>query len=112
MKEKLGLSILFVLLVMAANTFADSDPNFYIFLCFGQSNMEGFPGIEEQDKGPVDERFQVLAAVDFPKQGRTKGNWYTAVPPLCRPSGGLGPADYFGRTLVSNLPPSIKVGVV
>jgi hypothetical protein len=26
------------------------DTNFWIFLCFGQSNMEGFPGIEEQDK--------------------------------------------------------------
>jgi alpha-L-fucosidase 2 len=60
----------------------------------------------------VDPRFQVLAAVDFPKQERTKGNWYLAVPPLCRPSAGLGPADYFGRTLVSNLPPHIKVGVV
>jgi hypothetical protein len=31
---------------------------------------------------------------------------------LCRPSSGLGPADYFGRTLVSNLPPHLKVGVV
>jgi alpha-L-fucosidase 2 len=74
--------------------------------------MEGFPGIEEQDKGPVDERFQVLAAVDFPNQGRTKGNWYPAVPPLCRPSTGVGPADFFGRTLLSNLPPNIKVGIV
>ena len=88
------------------------NPNRFVFLCFGQSNMEGFPGIEEQDKGPVDERFEVLAAVDFPNQGRTKGNWYPAVPPLCRPSAGLGPADYFGRTLLSNLPPTIKVGIV
>src|ERR1039457_4726675 len=74
------------------------DKHFYVFLCFGQSNMEGFPGIEPQDKGPVDERFQVLAAVDFPGQGRTNGNWYPAVPPLCRPGAGLCPADYFGRT--------------
>jgi len=74
--------------------------------------MEGFPGIEEQDKAPVDDRFKMLAAVDFPKQGRTQGNWYSALPPLCRPSAGLGPADYFGRTMVSNLPPNIKVGVV
>ena len=71
------------------------DTNRLVFLCFGQSNMEGFPGIEAQDKGPVDERFQVLAAVDFPKQGRTKGNWYPAVPPLCRPSAGLGPGRLF-----------------
>jgi len=88
------------------------DTNLFVFLCLGQSNMEGFPGIEPQDKGPVNERFQVLAAVDFPNQGRTKGNWYPAIPPLCRPSAGLGPADYFGRTMVSNLPPNIKVGIV
>lgn len=86
--------------------------NRYVFLCFGQSNMEGFPGIAEEDKGPVDGRFQMLAAVDFPKQERVKGNWYPAVPPVCRPSAGLGPADYFGRTLVSNLPPHLTVGVV
>jgi alpha-L-fucosidase 2 len=88
------------------------DTNRFVFLCFGQSNMEGFPGIEPQDMGPVDERLQVLAAVDFPKQGRVKGNWYDAIPPLCRPSAGLGPADYFGRTLASNLPPIIKIGLI
>jgi hypothetical protein len=86
--------------------------NFWIFLCFGQSNMEGYPGIQDEDKGPVDERFQMLAAVDFPKQERKMGQWYPAVPPLCRPNSGLCPADFFGRTLVSNLPPSIKVGVL
>ena len=88
------------------------DRDFYIFLCFGQSNMEGFPGIEEQDKGPVDDRFKVLAAVDFPALGREKGKWYPAVPPLSRPSAGLGPADFFGRTLVATLPPKVRVGVV
>ena len=88
------------------------DTNLWVFLCFGQSNMEGFPGVQEQDKTGVDDRFQVLAAVDFPKLGREKGHWYPAIPPLCRPSTGLCPADYFGRTMVSNLPPTIKVGVV
>ncbi len=91
---------------------AGQDTNFWIFLCFGQSNMEGYPGLEEQDKSGVDSRFQMFAAVDFPKQERQKGHWYPAVPPLCRPGTGIGPADYFGRTLVSNLPPRIRVGVV
>jgi alpha-L-fucosidase 2 len=103
--------ILSALLLMCGSSFAQ-DTNFWIFLCFGQSNMEGFPGIEPQDKEGVDDRFQVMAAVDFPNQGRTKGNWYAAVPPLCRSNSGISPADYFGRTLVSNLPPSIRVGVV
>jgi hypothetical protein len=74
--------------------------------------MEGFPGVEQQDKTNVDHRFQVLAAVDFPRMERKKGEWYPAVPPLCRPSTGLCPADYFGRTMVSNLPQNIKVGIV
>ena len=112
MKTKLGLLLLTALLSFTANSFADPDPNFYVFLCFGQSNMEGFPRtIEDQDR-TVDKRFQVLAAVDFPNMNRTKGNWYDAVPPLCRPGCGLCPADYFGRTLVANLPKDIRVGVV
>jgi hypothetical protein len=57
------------LLALSANIFAQ-DTNFWIFLCFGQSNMEGFPGIEEQDKSGVGERFKVFATVDFPKQER------------------------------------------
>jgi alpha-L-fucosidase 2 len=112
MRRVFGLLLVMAgLLVLSSNVFA-RDTNFWIFLCFGQSNMEGFPGIEEQDKTGVDERFRVFATVDFPKLDRKKGNWYPAVPPLCRPSTGLCPADYFGRTTLSNLPPRIKVGVV
>ena len=99
------------LLLFTPKSFSQ-DTNFFVFLCFGQSNMEGFPGIEPQDKGPVDDRFRVLAAVDFPRLNREKGHWYPAVPPLCRSSSGIGPTDYFGRTLVAHLPPNIKVGVV
>ena len=99
------------LLLMADSAFAQ-DKNFYIFLCLGQSNMEGVPGIEDRDRGPVDSRFQVLATVDFQSPERKAGNWYPAVPPLCRPSTGLCPADFFGRTLVAQLPPEIRVGVV
>lgn len=93
------------------DAYVDSDPNFYIFICFGQSNMDGAGKIEKQDLD-VDERFQVLAALDMPRLNRTKGQWYPAIPPLCRGTGGLGPADYFGRTLVANLPEHIRVGVV
>ncbi len=108
------MSVLFLLMGMLLTTTKvySQDKDFYIFICFGQSNMEGFPGIEEQDKKNVDDRFQMLAAVDFPKLNREKGHWYTAVPPLCRPHTGLSPVDYFGRTMVANLPKNIKVGVV
>src|SRR5579862_9710224 len=111
MKTKSLLVALTGLLLLQVNAFSQ-DTNFWVFLCFGQSNMEGFPGIQEQDKSGVSDRFQVLASVDFPKLGREKGHWYTAIPPLCRPSTGLCPADYFGRTMVSTLPATIKVGVV
>lgn len=88
------------------------DENLHVFLCLGQSNMEGFPGIPDEDRTYVEPRFQVLAAVDFPALGREAGAWYPAVPPLCRPDSGLSPADYFGRTLVKAMPPHIRVGVV
>ncbi|MEO7719797.1 MAG: sialate O-acetylesterase [Capsulimonas sp.] len=106
-----------VFFVLAALLFLNvsasaQDKNFYIFLSFGQSNMEGYPGIEEQDMGPVNERFQVLTAVDFPDQHREKGHWYTAIPPLSRPGTGIGPSDYFGRTMAAHLPDRIKIGVI
>lgn len=88
------------------------NPNFHVYLAFGQSNMEGYPGIEPQDKTGVNKRFQMLAAVDFATLGRKKGEWYDAVPPLCRTSTGLCPADYFGRTMVSRMPERIMIGVV
>lgn len=87
------------------------DPNFHIYLCFGQSNMEGNAAVEAIDKKDVPERFLTMPAVDF-SSTRKMGNWYTAVPPLCRPGTGLTPADYFGRTLVEKLPEDIKVGVI
>ena len=88
------------------------DPNFHVFLAFGQSNMEGFPGIEPQDRNGVDPRFRMLAAVDFANLGRQKGEWYEATPPLCRPSTGLCPADYFGRTMVARMPERVTIGVI
>jgi hypothetical protein len=88
------------------------DKNFHVFLCFGQSNMGGFPGIPEEEKAFADPRFQVLAVVDFPELKREKNHWYTATPPLCDPKSGLCPADYFGRTLLAALPADQKVGVI
>ena len=87
------------------------NPNFYIYLCFGQSNMEGQGTIETQDR-TVNSRLKVMEAVSCSNLGRTKGKWYTAVPPLCRCWSGLSPADYFGRTMIENLPANINVGIV
>ncbi|MEO8405614.1 MAG: sialate O-acetylesterase [Chitinophagaceae bacterium] len=111
------MKIFFKSLAIIALTFVQlksfsQDKKFYIFLCFGQSNMEGNARIQPQDTLNVDPRFQVLEAVDCPDLHRTKGNWYTAVPPLSRCRTGLTPADYFGRTLVANLPEDIRIGII
>ena len=98
-------------ILCAAHAFAQ-DPDFHIYLCFGQSNMEGNARIEAQDLENVSDRFKMMAVVDNPQMGRVKGEWYTAVPPLCRLGTGLTPADYFGRTLVETLPENVKVGVI
>lgn len=88
------------------------DPNFYIFLCFGQSNMEGAAKPEEQDLKSPGPRFLLMPAVDDAQRRRKMGEWCEAVPPLCRPNTGLTPADWFGRTLVASLPENIRVGVI
>jgi hypothetical protein len=109
---KLARVVITCLALLAISLSASSqDTKFYIFLCFGQSNMEGHAKFEAKDT-VVDKRFQVLEAVDCLSLGRSKGNWYPAVPPLTRCKTGLTPADYFGRTLVENLPEDVRVGVI
>ena len=91
---------------------ASVDPNFYIFLCFGQSNMEGAARPEAQDLVSAGPRFLLMPAVDDAQRGRKMGQWCEATPPLCRPNNGLTPVDYFGRTLITSLPKDIRVGVI
>jgi hypothetical protein len=103
---------LFMAFFISAN--AAVDPNFYIYICFGQSNMEGNAAIAEADRQNVNPRFKMMAVCDgtYSGQQRKAGNWYTAVPPLCRQNTGLTPADYFGRVLVDSLPSNIRIGIV
>ena len=110
MQFKLGIILLVGVLTMNSNAFSQ-DPNFRIYLCLGQSNMEGAAHAELQDS-TVNPRFQVMEAVNCDNLGRKMGFWYPAVPPLCRCKTNLGPADYFGRTMVANLPENVKVGVI
>ena len=101
-----------VLALWSVATVKAQDENFYIYLCFGQSNMEGNARFEQQDTEGVSPRFVSMASMDNEKLGWKKGEWHTAVPPLCRPYTGLTPADYFGRQMVQRLPENIKVGVI
>ena len=99
------------MLVSILGAKAEVDPNFYIYICFGQSNMEGNAQWESQDVGNVDPRFQMLATCNFSSPNRKLGNWYKATCPIVSPDGKLGPTDYFGRTMVRELPDK-KVGVI
>jgi Carbohydrate esterase, sialic acid-specific acetylesterase len=114
MKIKMGSILAVIMLFTSAAAFAQAqkpDPKFHIYLCFGQSNMEAGARPEAQDK-EIDPRFQMLAAVDNPRLNRKMGNWYVATPPINRPENNMGPVDFFGRTMVANLPQDYRVGVI
>ena len=114
MKVSRFVSLFFGLGLAVSTVSAAPDPNFHIYLAFGQSNMEGQGDIGSQDKS-VDERFQLLWSADAGScnQGASKGKWIKAIPPLAHCQGAkLGPADYFGRTMVEKTDPKIKVGII
>ena len=110
--KKIIRFILLLLFISIHPGLRAQDKKFYIFLCFGQSNMEGSAKITPQDTVNIDPRLRVLEALDCPNLNRSKGQWYTAVPPLARCNTGLGPTDYFGRAMVANLPEDVRVGII
>jgi hypothetical protein len=79
------------------------DPNFHVFLLIGQSNMEGAPRPEAVDR-ETNESVKVLAYDNCTALGRTYNEWYTAAPPLHSCGGGVGPGDYFAKTLAAQFP--------
>ncbi len=111
MKKASRILLVAAALTLASPAFTAPDPDFHIFLCFGQSNMEGGGALRESDK-TVDPRFRVLADFDTPARDRKMGEWYDAIPPLTRRTRGISMMDYFGRTMVANLPAKYRVGVV
>lgn len=95
----------------------EPNPNFYIFLGVGQSNMQGKGTIESSDNSDYSPgfnkkrwaRYKKLIIVD--DNPSKVGTWTTAKPPIVRPGTGLGVTDYFGRYLVKNLDVSDTIGV-
>ncbi|MGM9511979.1 hypothetical protein ACS5NO_29860 [Larkinella sp. GY13] len=53
-----AITLLLGFLLWSFNASAQ-DPNFHMYLCFGQSNMEGNAKIEPQDTVPINSRFRV-----------------------------------------------------
>ncbi|MBN2037031.1 MAG: hypothetical protein JW768_09845 [Chitinispirillaceae bacterium] len=114
-----------VLALFHAHASAAPDPNFHCYLCFGQSNMAG--GCKPGDANDCDttsaraKRVKVLAFMDCNTQStactsyrlvRTFNKWYTAFPPYNNCSEGIGPADYFGKTLLDSIRDDITIGFI
>ena len=104
--------LLLGLVLFYSSTVWAQDPNFHIYLCFGQSNMAGHgtsSDLSAQDL-TVDSRYQTLRSANC---FSGYGQWETAVPPLARCNNvAISPSDYFGRKMVENLPSGIKVGTI
>lgn len=94
-------------LLLAAPVTAQTTKKWDLFLLFGQSNMAGPPAAEAQDK-KTNPRIKVLAYDNCSALGRTFNQWYLASPPLHECFNGVGPADYFSKTLIDT---SDKLGL-
>lgn len=103
--------VFIIAMALSISAFAQ-DPNFHIYLCFGQSNMEGAARPEKQDSLGVSDNYLTLATTDYRDGSRKAGEWYKALPPLCRYGNGLSPADYFGRAMIEHFPEGHKVGII
>lgn len=85
--------------------------NLHIYLCFGQSNMEGQAPIEACDKYN-EKRFLMFRATAYSDFENFAGSFVQAQAPLAETSVGLSPVDYFGVSLLKELPEEISIGVV
>ena len=99
---------------------AAPNPNFHIYIAYGQSNMAGNGEIvPAEDQATDPKNFLMLAshkASANQRSGRTTqsietGKWYPAIPPMFHPTENLSPADYFGRAMVDSLP-GVTVGII
>lgn len=100
-----------LLLALACGSQAAPDPNFHVYIAFGQSNMEGNATAEAQDKVAKD-RFKLMPSTDCSSPSRKQGTWAPAISPMARCNTALSLTGQFGYTLVDSLPSNISVGMV
>lgn len=99
----------------AENTADDDFDGKELFILFGQSNLMSSP-TEEQDR-VTNERITFMVEYDCPSLGQSYGEWLVAEPPLhgCQWSEngrlGLGPPDYFAKTVAEAWPDS-QIGLI
>ena len=107
-------------LLFATLSHAAPNPNFHIYIAYGQSNMAGNGEIKPSiDQATNPKNFLMLASHTANASGRSgsttqsieTGKWYPAIPPMFHPTENLSPADYFGRAMVDSLP-GVTVGII
>ena len=110
-----GLSLFAV-----SGAIAAPNPNFHIYIAYGQSNMAGNGDIvPSEDQAQEPKNFIMLAshtANASQRSGKTTqsiktGEWAAAIPPMFHAFENLSPADYFGRAMVDSLP-GVTVGLI
>ena len=87
------------------------DPNFHIYIAYGQSNMGGTADAQSADK-VENPRYKIFATQVCSGKGRnTLGEVYPAVPSLFNCGNTISVADWFGRTMVDSMP-DVTVGII
>ena len=101
------------LLMLATIANAAPDPNFHIYIAYGQSNMEGnATNFDKNVDGKEHPRVKMFATTSCSNLGRpTVGEMYPAVPPMFKCNAGLSPADWFGRHMADSLP-DVTIGII
>ena len=90
---------------------AAPDPNFHIYIAYGQSNMGGTANAESADKAEHP-RFKIFATQKCSGKGRnTLGEVYPAVPSLFNCGETISIADWFGRTMADSMP-DVTIGII
>ena len=90
---------------------AAPDPNFHIYIAYGQSNMGGTADAQSADK-VEHPRFKIFASQKCISKGRNNlGDIYPAVPSLFNCGNTISMADWFGRTMVDSMP-NVTIGII
>ena len=91
--------------------YAAPDPNFHIYIAYGQSNMGGTADAQSADKAEHP-RFKIFATQKCSGKGRnTIGEVYPAVPSLFNCGNTISIADWFGRTMADSMP-DVTIGII
>ena len=90
---------------------AAPDPNFHIYIAYGQSNMGGTADAQSADKAEHP-RFKIFATQKCSGKGRnTLGEVYPAVPSLFNCGNTISIADWFGLTMADSMP-DVTIGII